>query len=104
LKINLEKSFRLHTFVTSIKTIMKNKQHKTETSFSSVKEKQEKFHKELKDLLLKFKAEINLENFGSAWADNEKIVIDFAFDEELFEKTNTGIIPQIILGRFEDGK
>jgi hypothetical protein len=58
----------------------------------------------LKDLLLKFKAEINLENFGSAWADNEKIVIDFAFDEELFEKTNTGIIPQIILGRFEDGK
>jgi hypothetical protein len=69
----------------------------------SPQEKQQEFHEELKALLLKYKAEISIENFGHGYIEENKIVVDFKYDESLFEKYNTGIIPQLILGSYEDG-
>lgn len=67
-------------------------------------EKQQAFHKELKELLLKYKAEITIEDFSSYpyYNPEEKIVINFDHDESFWEKYQTGIIPQLILGRYED--
>jgi len=65
-------------------------------------EKQQAFHKELKELLLKYKAEIAIEDVSPrAYNTDEQIVVDFDYDESLYEKYNTGIIPQLILGRYE---
>lgn len=61
-------------------------------------DKRELFLKELKELLVKFDAEISIEDFGTAYSINDKIVVDFNWDEELYEKTNSGIIEQLILG------
>jgi len=60
-------------------------------------------YNELKALLVKYGAELTIEDFGKNWVSDEKIVVDFKFDESLFEKENTGIIPQLVLGRWEDG-
>ena len=66
-------------------------------------EKQQQFHVELKELLKKHKAEIALEDFGTGYITEEKIVVNFEYDETLFEEHNTGVIPQLVLGSFEDG-
>jgi len=71
--------------------------------FSSTVEKQQSFYNELKALLLKYDAELTIEDFGINWQSNEKIVVDFKYDESFFEKENTGIIPQLVLGRYENG-
>jgi len=66
-------------------------------------EKQQSFHKELKELLLKYKAEITIEDVSPrVYNTDEQIVINFDYDESLYEKYNTGIIPELILGRCED--
>jgi len=61
-------------------------------------EKQQRFKKELVDLLLKYDAELQLEDFGRGYNSNEKIVVDFGWDKEI------GIIPQLVIGRYENGK
>lgn len=66
-------------------------------------ERQKEFHKELKDLLRKYKAEIMIEDFGRNYVSDNKLVVDFDYDESFFEEHNTGIIPQLILGTYEDG-
>ena len=68
------------------------------------KEKQQEFYKELKQLLLKYEAEIMINDFGINYVSDNKIVVDFGYDESLFKEYNTGIVPQLILGTFEDGK
>lgn len=72
--------------------------------FVSGKDKQEQFQKELKALLAKYDAELQIENFGSGWSDDEKIVVDFAWDEKLSDAVNDGIVPQLVLGRWENGR
>ena len=72
--------------------------------FLSVNDKQEQFQKELKSLLLKYKAELTIEDFGRDYLENWKIVVDFEYDESFFEKEDTGIVPQLIIGRCENGK
>jgi hypothetical protein len=72
-------------------------------SFSSTVEKQQSFYNELKALLVKYDAELTIEDFGNNWQSSEKIVVDFKYDESFFEKENTGIIPQLVLGRYENG-
>ena len=72
--------------------------------FLSGKDKQEQFQKELKSLLVKYDAELQIENFGSGWSDDEKIVVDFAWDKDLSEKINDGIVPQWVIGRWENGR
>jgi hypothetical protein len=67
-------------------------------------EKQQAFHTELKALLAKFNAELTIENFGNIWGDDDKIVVDFNWDQEMSDTHDTGIIPQLILGRWEDGR
>jgi hypothetical protein len=67
-------------------------------------EKQQSFHKELKELLLKYKAEITLDYNYVGYSSEEKIVVDFEYDESFFDEHGTGVIPQLVLGRFEDGK
>ena len=62
---------------------------------------QQNFHNELKQLLLKYKAEICLEQFETRYLPEEKIVINFEYDESLYEENGTGIIPQLIIGSFE---
>jgi hypothetical protein len=74
-----------------------------EKQYNSTVEKQQLFYNELKALLVKYGAELTIEDFGKNWVSDEKIVVDFKFDESLFEKENTGIIPQLVLGRWEDG-
>lgn len=71
--------------------------------FSSTVEKQQSFYKELKALLVKYDAELTIEDFGRNWQSDEKIVVDFKYDESFFEKENTGIVPQLVLGRWENG-
>lgn len=64
-------------------------------------EKQQHFHKELKELLFKYKAELSIEDFGHGYLPDEKIVVNFEFDESLFVENETGIIPQLVLGTYE---
>ena len=71
--------------------------------FNSTVEKQQSFYSELKALLVKYDAELNIEDFGKNWQTDEKIVVDFKYDESFFEKENTGIVPQLVLGRYENG-
>lgn len=73
------------------------------SSFSSTVEKQQSFYNELKALLVKYDAELTIDDFGGNWQSDEKIVVDFKYDESFFEKENTGIIPQLVLGRYENG-
>lgn len=56
-------------------------------------QKSEKFHSDLKKLLLEYDAEICLENFVSKWGAENKIVVDF-----------NDFSPQIIIGNFINGE
>ena len=76
---------------------------KKENTFESTKDKREQFLTELKTLLVKYKAEICLERMDDGSWD-EHIVVDFCYDESFFEKEQTGIIKQLVLGRFFDGE
>lgn len=67
-------------------------------------EKQQAFEKELKLLLNKFNASIEIEDFGSGYIEDNKIVVDFNFDEKMCEEHDTGITPQLVIGNFIDGK
>ena len=105
----------LHAFSTqkpqTMNTEKTSKNHETQPSclgavssrFSSTVEKQQSFYNELKALLVKYDAELTIEDFGNNWQSSEKIVVDFKYDESFFEKENTGIIPQLVLGRYENG-
>ncbi len=63
-------------------------------------EKQDNFKKELELLFKKYKAEMVLEQFGSGYITEEKIIIQFDFDEELFKEHNTGIVPDLVIGSY----
>lgn len=65
-------------------------------------EKQQQFEKELKELLKKFNASMEIEDFGRNYFEDNKIVVDFNFDEKMFEEHGTGIAPQLVIGRFFD--
>ena len=67
-------------------------------------EKQQNFHKELKALLAKYNAELSIERETRGYYEEQKMVVDFGYDESFFEKHGTGIIPQLVLGEWEDGK
>jgi len=74
------------------------------TVFLSGKDKVEQFKKELKSLLAKYDAELTIEDFGRNRATNEKIVVTFAWDEDLANRTNDGIVPDWVLGSWENGR
>ena len=62
-------------------------------------EKDKQFHKELKELLKKFDAEIMIEDFGTGWSEDNKIVVGFNWDVDK-EKEST---PKLVLGAWENG-
>ena len=72
--------------------------------FLSADEKVEQFKKELKALLVKFDAELIVEDFGRDWSSDEKIVINFNWDEDLANRTENGIIPDWVIGCWENGR
>ena len=72
--------------------------------FLSADEKSEQFKKELKALLVKFDVELAVEDFGRDWCSNEKIVAHFNWDDDLASRTESGVIPDWVIGRWEDGK
>jgi hypothetical protein len=72
--------------------------------FSSVDDKKDNFLNELKALLVKYDAELEIEDFGYDYTTINKIVVNFKWDEDLANKTNTGVIPQIIIGTYENGR
>ena len=62
--------------------------------------KQEQFHKELKDLLKKFNAEMMLEDFSkNYWHEELKIVVNFYWDSKKEDEPT----PQLVIGTYEDG-
>tara|TARA_R110001632_G_scaffold211185_1_gene336566 strand:- start:734 stop:931 length:198 start_codon:yes stop_codon:yes gene_type:complete len=61
--------------------------------------KDTQFHKELKELLKKFDAEIMIEDFGRGWGEDNNIVVDFNWDIDK-EKEST---PQLVIGTWENG-
>jgi hypothetical protein len=66
-------------------------------------EKQQQFEKELKELLKKFDASMEIEDLSIDYGfEDNKIVVDFNFDEKMFEEHGTGIAPQLVIGRFFD--
>lgn len=67
-------------------------------------EKHIRFHKELKELLLKYDAEISLEENLSLVGRDCSIMVSFGFDENIYEKFGTGLTPDLDLGRHENGK
>ena len=69
--------------------------------FLSTTDKREKFLSELKELLVKYKAELNVNDYNHF---EDRLVVEFNYDESFFEKEGTGIIPDIDLGRWEDGR
>ena len=72
--------------------------------FLSGEDKAEQFKKELKGLLVKYGAEIAMEDFGKEWSPDEKIVVNFSWDEDLANRTNDGIVPDWVIGRWENGR
>ena len=72
--------------------------------FLSGKDKVEQFQKELKSLLSKYDAELTIEDFGRDWSSDEKIVVNFGWDEDLANRTNDGIVPDWVVGRWENGR
>ena len=72
--------------------------------FLSGKDKVEQFQKELKALLAKYDAELTIEDFGRDWSSDEKIVVCFSWDEDLANRTNDGIVPDWVVGRWENGR
>jgi hypothetical protein len=72
--------------------------------FLSGKDKVEQFQKELKALLAKYDAELTIEDFGRDWSSDEKIVVNFSWDEDLANRTNDGIVPDWVVGRWENGR
>jgi hypothetical protein len=64
------------------------------------KEKQEQFLKELNLLLVKYNAELYIEDFGD-YLQDWKMFVDFNFDETLEDGE---IVPQLIIGSFLDGR
>jgi len=75
--------------------------HVLPSVFLSTTDKREKFLIELKELLVKYKAELNITDFNNY---EDRLVVEFNYDESFFEKEGTGIIPDIDLGRWEDGR
>jgi hypothetical protein len=67
-------------------------------------EKQQAFHTELKALLVKYNVELMIEAFGRGWREESNIVVDFRWDGEMSDTHNTGIIPQLVIGSYEDGR
>ena len=76
----------------------------TTTSFSSTSDKQQSFHKELKQLLAKYDAELSIVDFGHAFSPDNRIITSFGFDDSFYEKEGTGIIPDLILGTYQSGR
>lgn len=74
------------------------------TNFLSGEDKVNQFQKELKALLAKFDAELTIEDFGGDWSSDEKIVVNFSWDEDLSNRTNDGTVPDWVIGRWENGK
>ena len=72
--------------------------------YLSGNDKVEQFQKELKALLVKYGAEIAMEDFGKEWSPDEKIVVNFSWDEDLANRTNDGIVPDWVIGRWENGR
>jgi len=72
--------------------------------FLSGKDKVEQFQKELKSLLAKYDAELTIEDFGRYLSSYEKIVVNFSWDEDLANRTNDGIVPDWVVGRWENGR
>lgn len=66
----------------------------------TLEEKQKQFKVELSTLLAKYKAEITLEDFGSNYMRDEKMVVTFGYDETLVEENGSGIIPDLVLGTY----
>ena len=69
--------------------------------FLSTIDKQQKFLIELKELLVKYNAELNVTDHNSY---EDRLVVEFNYDESFFEKEGTGIIPDLDLGRWEHGR
>ena len=74
------------------------------TVFLSGKDKAEQFKKELKELLVKFDAELTIEDFGKDWISDEKIVVNFNWDEDISNRTNDGTVPNWVVGCWENGR
>jgi len=66
-------------------------------------EKTQNFHKELKELLKKYDAQLIIETQGRQFFEQEVVVIEFGYDESFFEEYNTGIVPDLVLGSYENG-
>ena len=69
-------------------------------------DKQQRFYKELKSLLLKYGAEIILERETplGGYYDVQKIIVDFNWDEQICQEHGSGTIPSLDLGSYEGGK
>ena len=72
--------------------------------FLSGKDKAEHFQNELKALLAKYDAELTIEDFGKEWSPDEMMVVNFRWDEDLANRTNDGIVPDWVIGRWENGR
>ena len=72
--------------------------------FLSGRDKVEQFKKELRELLVKYDAELAIEDFGKEWSPDEMMVVNFRYDEDLANRTNDGIVPDWIVGRWENGR
>jgi len=74
------------------------------TVFLYSEDKQQQFQKELKELLVKYDASLEVEQYGIDGACDVKIIVSFEFDKNLYDETGNGAIPQWIVGYWEDGK
>ena len=70
----------------------------------SGRDKVEQFKKELRELLVKYDAELAIEDFGKEWSPDEMMVVNFRWDEDLANRTSDGIVPDWVIGRWENGR
>ena len=67
-------------------------------------EKPKEFEKELKNLLLKYDAEINIEEDDQKYRYTFKMMVHFNYDQELYEKTGNGTSEELDLGTWVCGE
>ena len=70
----------------------------------SPQEKRQNFQEELNALLIKYGAELSIQDMSYGYTNDYTMMVDFEYDSSMIEKYDTGIIEELKLGRYYDGK
>lgn len=74
------------------------------TNFKSVEHKTQMFQEELKELLARYNANMVVETVYYGRSFEDELMVYFEYDNQLFETTDNGVVPELNLGRYVNGE